>query len=249
MNDTPLSEQTVVTPADPAQPATGVQPATDATESVGSPTSVEQEHTRRLRRIDEYSQVMRSLPPASMPLAAFLPRPSKTYFASQISGEVIVMLLRKHPITQIPWILLALVLAVIPLFIDPGAILSFLPSNYQIAITISWYAFLLTIILESFLSWYFNVYIITDERVVDVDFDSLIYRNITSAKLENIEDITAEAGGVLQTVFNYGTVIIQTAGAVDRIEFEQVPNPNLLIKLLNELLQEEEQEKIEGRVN
>ena len=59
----------------------------------------------------------------------------------------------------------------------------------------------------------------------------------------------ATAGGALQTMFDYGLVTVQTAGAKPEIEFEDVPHPNMIVQLFNELLLEEEREEVEGRVN
>jgi len=53
----------------------------------------------------------------------------------------------------------------------------------------------------------------------------------------------------LATVVDYGTVYIQTAGEKTEIEFENVPQPAKVAAILNELLLEEEREKIEGRVS
>ena len=68
-------------------------------------------------------------------------------------------------------------------------------------------------------------------------------------KLDNIEDITATTSGAFAAIFDYGTVKIQTAAEVTEFEFANVPHPAKVTTLLNELLQEEEREKIEGRVN
>jgi len=43
-------------------------------------------------------------------------------------------------------------------------------------------------------------------------------------------------------------VVIQTAAQVPKIEFEAVPNPDKVARVLRELRIEEEQEKLEGRV-
>src|SRR5690606_33517842 len=102
---------------------------------------------------------------------------------------------------------------------------------------------------ESFLTWFFHVFIITDERIIDVDFISLIYKQVTSAKIDNIEDVSSITGGAVRSIFDFGTVQIQTAGARPEIAFEDVPHPSRVKRLLNELLLEEEREKIEGRVN
>lgn len=204
---------------------------------------------RRHRPVDEYSQVMRRFKPSIHTLHAFAAKPLQTEFTSQEENEQLILLLRRHPITQIGWILIAIIFAIIPTFIDPGSFFTFLPPNFAVAINIAWYAGVIAFVFQEFLTWYYNVYIITDERVVDVDFDSLLHRNMTSAKIGNIEDVTATGKGALQSIIDYGTVTIQTAGAKPEIEFEDVPHPNMIVELFNELLQEEEQETLEGRVN
>ncbi|MBP7876253.1 hypothetical protein KA012_04635 [Candidatus Woesebacteria bacterium] len=204
---------------------------------------------RRRRPVDEYSQVMRGLRAGSNPLEAFLPKPIHTAFATQEDEEQLILLLRRHPVTQVGWIVIAVIAAIIPVIYNPGSFFTFLPAGYSFAVTVGWYAAVMMFVLQSFLTWYYNVLIITDERVVDVDFISLLYRSVTSAKISNIEDVTSTAGGALQTVFDFGNVTVQTAGAKPEIEFSDVPHPNKIVELFNELLLEEEQEEIEGRVN
>jgi len=211
------------------------------------PITAADEHTKK-RSVDEYSEVMSREKCATNPLTAFVPKPIKTYFASQSREEEVILLLRKHPITQLKWIFTAIFLAILPLLLTRFALFSFFPDNYLFAAHVGWYLLLLGFIVESFLSWFFNVYIVTDERIVDVDFLSLIYRNISSAKIDNIEDVTAETSGALRAIFNFGTVRVQTAAEKTEFEFEDVPQPNKVIALLNDLILEEEREKIEGRV-
>lgn len=212
-------------------------------------SSASEEVASRVRRdVTEYSEVMRSLSASHNPLSAFCVKPSNLHFATQDSSEKILLLLRKHPATQLPWVLLAAIGLVIPMVWDLGSFLAFLPGSHQAAAVVAWYVALLVFVFEQFLSWYYNVNIITDERVIDVDFNSLIYRNISSTKLAKIEDVTATTHGVLGTIINYGTVTVQTAGEQREFEFENVPAPNTIVQLLNELLQEEELEQLEGRV-
>lgn len=182
------------------------------------------------------------------PLAAYCFRPDNVTFATQDQGEKVVLLLRRHPITNIGWIALATLLVFAPAVLVNFPLLSFLPSNFQFVAGLMWYLLVVAYILESALAWFFNVYIVTDERVVDVDFTNLIHREITEAKVDNIQDTHHAVGGVLRTIFNYGDVFIQTAGTSQNIEFEAVPNPAAVSKVIQELRLEEEQEKIEGRV-
>jgi membrane protein YdbS with pleckstrin-like domain len=201
------------------------------------------------RNVEDYSEVIRQEAPTTNPFEAFCPRPSNVYFDSQERAEQIILMLRKHPVTQITWILVAIGLIFAPVLFSLVPFFSFLPARFGVAALLLWYLMVTGFILESILTWFFNVYIITDERIIDVDFLSLIFKNISSAKIDNIEDVTAETGGAIRSIFNFGTVRIQTAGANAEIAFEDVPHPSKVTRLLNELLLEEEREKIEGRVN
>lgn len=201
------------------------------------------------KAVEEYSEVMAGMGAESSPWASFAAKPRWTAFSTQAPDEQILLLLRKHPFTQIGWIFGAIVVALIPIIFSGVPFLDFLPATYQFAAVLGWYMLLSGFIIESFLTWYFNVYIITDERIIDVDFLSLIYQNISSAKIDNIEDVTATKAGAIRSVFDFGTVSIQTAAEKRQFEFEDVPRPSQVTKLVNELMMEEELEKIEGRVN
>jgi uncharacterized membrane protein YdbT with pleckstrin-like domain len=135
-----------------------------------------------------------------------------------------------------------------PTFLSTFPLLSFLPARFQFVTIVIWYLFTLAYFLESFLSWYFNLYLITDERLVDVDFYSLIYKKISETKLDRIQDVSYSQGGIIQALFNYGDVVVQTAGEIPEFELLAVPQPALTAKLLNQLLEQEEQEFFEGRV-
>ncbi|KKR84169.1 MAG: hypothetical protein UU32_C0049G0007 [Candidatus Woesebacteria bacterium GW2011_GWB1_41_10] len=135
-----------------------------------------------------------------------------------------------------------------PMVLSSFPLLDFLPENYKFVAILGWYMISIAYAFESFLDWFFSVYIVTDERIFDVDFVNLIYREISEANIDQIQDVTTAMGGVVRTLFNYGDVFIQTASEIPRIEFEAVPHPDQVAKILRELRVEEEQEKIEGRV-
>lgn len=181
------------------------------------------------------------------PLAAFFHWPDRVNFETQEKGEKVVLLLRKHPITNVPWFVIALILFLAPLLLQFFPLLAFLPERFQVVATLFWYLIVLAFILESFLTWFFNVYIVTDERVIDVDFYNLIYKEISDAKIDKIQDVTYRVGGVVRTLFNYGDVLIQTAGTVTNFDFIAVPQPAEVARILQELRTEEEIEALEGR--
>lgn len=199
-------------------------------------------------KVDKYSETIKKERPASNPLTAFAAKPEKTKFDSQMADEEIVLMLRRHPVTQIRKILITLIALFLPILFFSSPVFDFMPPRFQLATGVGWYMLLLTFIIESFLTWFFNVFIITDERIIDVDFLSLIHKNVSSAKIENIEDVTVETGGVLASLVDFGSVRIQTSAEVPEIQFEDVPRPSTVSRALNELILEEEQEKLEGRV-
>jgi hypothetical protein len=89
-----------------------------------------------------------------------------------------------------------------------------------------------------FLLWvfyYLNMQIVTDRRVVDVDQVGLFSHVVSELHIENIEDVTSETNGILGNIFNYGMVYIQTAGSKERFEFNNVPNPSAINKLVLDL--------------
>lgn len=180
--------------------------------------------------------------------ASFIALPTKVNFETQQQEEQIILLLRQHWVMNIPWIILAMVMIMAPIVLKLIPLLFFLPPNFQFLTIIMWYLITMAFMFEKFLSWFFNIYLVTDERIIDVDFVSLTYREISDAQIEKIQDITYKTGGILKAFFDYGDVYIQTAGTVPRIEFLAVPKPDKVVKILNQLLLQEQQEKIDGRI-
>jgi len=182
------------------------------------------------------------------PLAAIQMVPKKAKFIGTDEEEKILLVLRRHPITNLRWIITGVALLLVPVVVSLLPAISALPPNIQVVGMLIWYLVTIAYVFEQFLGWYFNVFVVTDERIFDVDFAHLTYREITDASIDQIQDVTTKLGGVLGTVLNYGTVFIQTAGAKPMIEFEQVPSPDEVANVLRELRVQEEQEKLEGRV-
>jgi hypothetical protein len=178
----------------------------------------------------------------------FYPEPSKVDFVNKDPEETIILLVRRHPITNLPWILMAFILIVTPAFVSVLPFFEGFPERFQLILPIVWYMITAAFTLEKFLTWFFNVNIITDERIIDVDFVHLLYRDISDADIEQIQDVTVKVGGAIRTIFNYGDVHIQTAAEVPEILFEAIPHPDRVLKLLRELRWEEKQEALEGRV-
>jgi hypothetical protein len=85
--------------------------------------------------------------------------------------------------------------------------------------------------------WFFNVGIVTNQRIIDIDLHSILYKEVTMAIIKKIEDVTSKSGGFFSSVFNYGNVFVQTAGTEANIEFMNIPKPSEAAKIINSLLQ------------
>ena len=181
-------------------------------------------------------------------LTSYATLPTKVCFETQADKEEVVLFLRQHPIVNIKWMMIAAFMLAIPpifTFFPPFA---GLPTNYQFVITAGWYMFVFGYSLAKFMGWFFNIYILTDERIVDVDFQNIFFRRISTAKIEEIQDVNIQSSGSFETFFGYGSLFVQTAAEVSQFEFLYVPRPDKVGKIINQLIDLEEQEKIEGRV-
>jgi len=175
-----------------------------------------------------------------------LPRSVK--FETQEDKEVILVLLRQHWATQISWIVISGLMILAPISLLWIPVISFMPSNFQVMAIAIWYLLTIAYVYEKFITWFYHVFIITDERIIDVDFYNLLYKEVSEAKIDNIEDVTYRQGGVARAMLNYGDVEMQTAGEKQEFKIESVPEPHKVAKILNELKLEEEHEKLVGRV-
>lgn len=182
------------------------------------------------------------------PLAAYCYYPAKVRFVNKDPEEKVVLLLRRHPITNVPWIITAIFLIFAPSFLTVMPFFDSLPPQFRLISVVIWYLVTLAFIFEQFLSWYFQVNIVTDERIIDVDFVNLLYREITDADIDQIQDVTVTIGGASRTFFNYGNILVQTAAEIPNLEFMSVPKPDEVARILRELRVEEEIEKLEGRI-
>jgi len=181
-------------------------------------------------------------------LTSFASFPSKISFETQDDDEEVILFLRQHPIVNVKWAVIAILMLTLPSVFSFFPPYTTLPANFQFVVTMGWYMFVFGYTLAKFMGWFFNIYILTDERVVDVDFQNIFFRKISTAKIEEIQDVNIQSSGAFETFFGYGSVFIQTAAEVSQFEFMYVPNPDRVGKIINQMIDLEEQEKLEGRV-
>jgi uncharacterized membrane protein YdbT with pleckstrin-like domain len=72
-----------------------------------------------------------------------------------------------------------------------------------------------------------SMLIVTDKSLIQIMQRGLFVRKVSRLSMSNVEDVSAEQRGILPTIFNYGTLTIQTAGERENFLFPYCPSPNL----------------------
>ncbi len=70
-----------------------------------------------------------------------------------------------------------------------------------------------------------NVIYITNQKIAEVLYISLFNRKVTQLGMGQVEDVNIIQRGILPRIFNYGTLIVETAGEIENCTFSFVPNP------------------------
>ncbi len=183
-------------------------------------------------------------PPHNHPFASYCDHPSSIWFDTQEPDEIILLLLRKHIVTNIPWILSAVALLLIPplLFWFATAqsfsleFFALLPSQYITIIVLFYYLIMIGFILVCFITWYYTVCLVTQKKVVDIDYSDVIYHNVAATKMNLVQDVDYTQSGAIRSMFNYGDVFIQTASKSPNFDFLAVPNPTRVAQIIEGLI-------------
>jgi ABC-type multidrug transport system fused ATPase/permease subunit len=166
---------------------------------------------------------------------------SRRIFPSQQEGEEIYILLREHwfhlLLKMIVWLFFAAALILFNRYAASNLPQLFEGRFGQIT-TLFTQIYTLFLALSLFLIWaiyYLNIQIITNIRIVDITQEGLFSHTISELHIDKIEDVTSRTKGIFGTIFNYGDVYVQTAGTIERFEFQSVPNPSSIEKIILDL--------------
>ena len=159
-------------------------------------------------------------------------------------NENLVALYRRHPLILWTEIIIIFLIALLFLgiFFFLRSALPFLKEPpYQTLI--SWVAFLFyhglfIAFFVVFADYWLDIWIITTERVIDIEQKGLFRREVSEFKLDKIQDVSFDIRGILPSLFDFGDVQIETAGKERNLTFKTIPHPrrvkNLLLKMHDE---------------
>lgn len=172
--------------------------------------------------------------------SSFSRYPDGVVLQNQELDEEILLLIRRHFITNFPWLFISLLAIVFPFLLIPllPSLFSFinLSGITQTFIASFYFIIIFGYILVNFSIWYFNVALVTNKRIVDLDVTGILFRNIAETNLNLIQDISYTQNGSIRSIFNYGDVLVQTAGTLPNFEFDRAPRPAEIIRIISDLI-------------
>ncbi len=78
-----------------------------------------------------------------------------------------------------------------------------------------------------------DIWLVTNQRLVDSTKPSPIRHIVSSADLINVEDIHVDKKGLFQTILDYGDVVCQTAGVKGNFTLYGIGNPTEVLALID----------------
>lgn len=91
-----------------------------------------------------------------------------------------------------------------------------------------WTLFIWIGLFISISNYCLDLWILTNERLVDVEQRSLFSRSVATLQIDKIQDVTIKTSGVLEELLSIGHVSVQTAGADREFQLPHMANPELV---------------------
>lgn len=153
------------------------------------------------------------------------------HFLGQHDKEEVIVVTRQHWIAllgrtievSILFIILPLIYGIV-LFAYPDFFIP--PYNYLLFAVAVIYGY--AVWAFAFLSWaqyWFDIAIITSERIVKIDQKSMFSREISEFRISRVQDVRVEINGMPATLLKFGDVYVETAGEGPAFVFRAIPNP------------------------
>jgi len=170
----------------------------------------------------------------------------RSAFPGQDKNEPVFIFLRRYYLAFLPFLAIILVMLIISFSMFYLTLFSLRHNPDVSSVIYNWAVtgsgfFVLFSIVFTVIAWfdfYFDIHIVTDRRVVDINQNKLFHREISELNLEDIEDVSVNYIGILKTIFNYGDIEIQTAGVRNNFHFPDIANPRDVASVISDLAEQ-----------
>jgi uncharacterized membrane protein YdbT with pleckstrin-like domain len=157
---------------------------------------------------------------------------AEKYFADQFDDEEVLLVFRKHPIVMRRGFIAAmaaLLLGSVPALFNPTYTTYFAGMGVAIVLAV-------LVMLPSWIGWYFSVFIVTDQRLIQITQKGLFNRSVIDMRLNQIQMVNYQIAGLQQTLLGFGTIMMQTI--VGDLVIHEIHHPAKIQKKLLEILRE-----------
>lgn len=162
-------------------------------------------------------------------------------------GEKNIFFLRRHVIVFLGELIYIVVLALLPLGINvmftdiwPSVFTGSMSRPIIILAASAYYLVIWLFFIAYFVDYYLDAWVITTERILNVEQNGLFSRTVSELDLARVQDVTSEVTGIIPSIFHYGFIYVQTAGETERFIFEQVPHPHEIRKRILDLVESDQ---------
>jgi hypothetical protein len=151
-------------------------------------------------------------------------------------GEEVVLLSRRHWIVLYPWLAFDALVAVVPLAVAIWLATKVDAGTVRLAILGLAVVWALVVAVRGYFRWYryhHDVWLITNQRLIDSLRRNWFHHQVASADLVDIEDVSMQRDGVLQTMLNFGDLRVQTAGEQENFVLGNIHNPANVLTIVD----------------
>lgn len=130
------------------------------------------------------------------------------YFADQMDDEEVLYVFRKHPIVMRKGLvigMLIILLSTIPVAIKPTLGFGWFFGSIGIGLVIA-----LIFFAPSWISWYYSIFILTDQRLIQITQKGLFNKAVVDMQLSQIQMVNYQIAGLQETMLGFGTLVMQT---------------------------------------
>ncbi len=125
------------------------------------------------------------------------------------------------------------------IFITAGGGPVSIPDGYGLFFASLWALFLWQVLFSRWTDVYFDIWIVTNWRIIDIDQKGFFNREVaTLLDLEKIEDVTVKLNSVIGNLLGYGDLQIQTGAVHREFIFPETDNPGGLEKIIRRAQEE-----------
>ncbi|HSX37144.1 MAG TPA: PH domain-containing protein [Patescibacteria group bacterium] len=157
------------------------------------------------------------------------------YFEDQFDDEEVLFVFRKHPIVMRKGLVLGMLgplVGIIPAAVKPDLGFGVFFGGLLAGMLLG-----LVLFSPSWIGWHFSVFIVTDQRFIQITQKGLFHRSVADIGLAQIQSVNYEISGLQETLLGFGTIKMQTY--VGDMVIHDVHHPAKIQKRILNILREE----------